>query len=575
MSFWSRIGRKALTVIPESAIVIAILICGNYAKSVDSRITADGEGYYDYLPSIFIRGDFVRKDVPAGESMAKYPEVWSKGTYVTVDGYRADKYFCGVAVLISPFFIAAKLLSEPGDNGYSALFETTVLVAALFYVFLGLVFLRLLLRQYAVKTWAIIATQCFIGLGTSVLFYSTLNSTYSHVYSFAAVTAFLFFAKQYFSTHSKRNFWWMAFVFGIVLLIRPVNILVVLTLPFIAGSWEGFIAGIKSAFTRPKMLVIGLLITGTIYFLQPLAWYLQSGKFWVDTYANEHFDFTQPHVGEFLFGFRRGVFVYAPVLLLGLLGIFSLMKKFSKWTAVTLLCSLLAVAYILSCWHDYAYGASFGSRVFIEYYALLAIPMAVLLSGARWFNVLLLPFGAFCMYVAVIQSWQYTHFVLHWGQMDYNKYRLVFLETNQRYQGVLWKPMVYREWDSGESVRRDSAVLKPFNCDTMYFNTLHGTRFLDPGLLLIDFDNTTDFDADELGLVDVTVTDSVTGKIVFYSSPPLFWFQESDTTRHGSYFFDLPEFDDTTSKQILVRVFSNENKLVLRNFGVTIYRWKE
>jgi len=43
-------------------IFLFIFLINNYFGNADETIKADGVGYYDYLPSLFIHHDLVRKD---------------------------------------------------------------------------------------------------------------------------------------------------------------------------------------------------------------------------------------------------------------------------------------------------------------------------------------------------------------------------------------------------------------------------------------------------------------------------------------------------------------------------------
>jgi hypothetical protein len=45
-------------------LILYVLLVIFYIGNVDEKFIGDGKGYYDYLPSIFIHHDLVRKDVP-------------------------------------------------------------------------------------------------------------------------------------------------------------------------------------------------------------------------------------------------------------------------------------------------------------------------------------------------------------------------------------------------------------------------------------------------------------------------------------------------------------------------------
>ena len=80
-----------------------ILTFNNYLGNDKETIDADGIGYYDYLPSVFMYHDIDRKDKPVSMDSSFYNRIISKGVYIDYKGYKLNKYPCGTAVLISPF----------------------------------------------------------------------------------------------------------------------------------------------------------------------------------------------------------------------------------------------------------------------------------------------------------------------------------------------------------------------------------------------------------------------------------------------------------------------------------------
>ena len=122
-------------------------------------IEADGKGYYAYLPAIFIYHDL---------NFGFFDEI-EKEKYYNPNGYydyRANgghgeyinKYYCGTAVAELPFFLGAHLLTriQGGDtDGYSKNYLVSVSIAALFYLFIGLFFLRKIFLAYEIPDWVI------------------------------------------------------------------------------------------------------------------------------------------------------------------------------------------------------------------------------------------------------------------------------------------------------------------------------------------------------------------------------------------------------------------------------------
>jgi len=119
------------TVILILYVVLVIFYIGN----VDEKFIGDGKGYYDYLPSIFIHHDLVRKDFPLSESPDVYDRIAKMDVYVAYKDHMVNMYPCGTALLELPFFVVTYQISEfKGDHadGYGLPFQRTISIAALF-----------------------------------------------------------------------------------------------------------------------------------------------------------------------------------------------------------------------------------------------------------------------------------------------------------------------------------------------------------------------------------------------------------------------------------------------------------
>ena len=142
-----------------------ILLINNYLGNVDTTINADGEGYYDYLPSAFIHNDLQRNNATIEQDTALYDRISKYGFYVDYHGYKVNKYPCGTAVLESPFFFFAYLTTplEYNDNdGYQSPFQKAVFYSTLFYLFLALFFFGRSLRLFNINRVVIILLQILL-----------------------------------------------------------------------------------------------------------------------------------------------------------------------------------------------------------------------------------------------------------------------------------------------------------------------------------------------------------------------------------------------------------------------------
>lgn len=400
-------------------------------------IITDGKGYYSYLPAAFIFHDFSYGFIKTTDSL-HYPEgEWVHFFHVTEKG-NVNKYFVGTAVLMAPFFGAAMVVASfTGDaiDGFSPSFQIAVGVAALFYLALGLLFLQLFLQLLGYKRKAIIPALLMLVFGTNLLFYAVYEPSMSHVYSFFAVSAFLYFSARAIIYQHERFWILAAFALGLVALIRPTNGLIVLALPVVASGIFPIITSLERLVQKPVLFFLSIIVFVGVVALQPILYLIQVGApmFW--SYQGEGFNFLSPEFFNVLFSYRRGLFVYAPILLLAVIGIFA-MRKRNEMQANALLFFLLVITWIISSWWMWYYGGAFGHRAFIEYIPFFAIGLVHLIQFGwgifrPWFVIIL---GLMCIGIQGVQTYQYVHHILPFDGIDRTKYRSLFLRTGEDLQ---------------------------------------------------------------------------------------------------------------------------------------------
>jgi hypothetical protein len=318
-------------IIGEIAVIFLLIFSiNNYLGNVNETIKADGVGYYDYLPSIFIHHDISRKDKPYVDSLHFYNRIDKIGAYTGYKTYKLDKYPCGTALLISPFFLCTyqtALIWDIKCTGYEYPFQRAVFYAAVFYFFLALLFFRKLLELFHIRKINILFLQLLMALATSVSNYIYYDSSFSHIYSLFAVSAFLYFAKSYFKTENTTHFIWVCLCLALIFLLRNINIIIILFIPFLADSSTNLKEKTIFIFKNPVKLSLSLLGMSAIIALQCILWHLQTGEFIVYSYTNEGFNFSAPMFTDILFSYQKGLFIYTPILFIGLFGLVRLIYK--------------------------------------------------------------------------------------------------------------------------------------------------------------------------------------------------------------------------------------------------------
>lgn len=404
----------------------------NHWKNI---LEGDAKGYYAYLPAVFIYHDL---NFGFFDTIDKQ-KYFDKNIYYEyrtgTNGKIINKYYCGTAILQLPFFLTAHGLTHltHGDtDGYSRLYPVFINIAALFYMCLGLYFLSLLLRLYQLSVKTICYTIIACAFGTNLFYYTISEPGMSHVYSFACITLFFYLAKRYFMTFRYTYAFWLSLLLGLIVLIRPVNGIVLFCLPLAAGSLQNFKTGVLLLLKDIRKLIF-LIVSFFIFpFVQLIIYKISTGSFLVYAYGNEHLYLFSPNVFNILFSYKKGLFLYTPLYLISLTGIYFLWKR-NRFEALGLALFLYSVTYILSCWWMWFYGGSFSSRVFVEYLAffMLALSLAFQHIATRRNRIFFSGAVLLLILLCQIQTYQYRYNQIHWSDMTKEKYWDVFLRIDK------------------------------------------------------------------------------------------------------------------------------------------------
>jgi hypothetical protein len=394
-------------------------------------ISSDGKGYYAYLPAIFIYNDL---NIGFFDSIeATYYDAHTKYDFRTnYKGKTIDKYFSGVAVMQLPFFLAghaATKITGGKADGYSKLYVIFMCLGAIFYLILGLVFLRKYLLAHGATQAQAAFLIAVIYFGTNLFYYAVVEPMMSHVYSFALVSLFLYYGKKWISSENARDALKLCILLGMIILVRPVNFLVVGWLFFEAGGVRTLAQKTTRFLRRVPVALLACFLLFAPLAIQLILYKIETGEFFVDAYGPEGFNFLRPEAGNFLFSYKKGLFVYLPLTFVALFGFVPLWKK-DRTRAI---CGMLFIAmliYVLSSWWMWYYGGSFGTRVIVEYLPVFALLLLFLLNSIRKnalrtaMIVLLSVLVLHCQ----LETFQYRYFLIHWSEMNQETYWDVFLK---------------------------------------------------------------------------------------------------------------------------------------------------
>jgi hypothetical protein len=393
----------------------------------DSPVRSDAYSYYVYLPSWLIFHDPSLRAVADDCCGGSFP-YWTAIHRARSRGWWVNSHPIGEAILISPFFIVAHALtrwSNLSPAGFSLYDVHSAGIAGLFYAVLGLWFLGRLLGRHFTRG-VTVATLVVLLTGTSLFHYATFDSAWSHAFSFALVAALL----------ERLDAWRpdraldalvIGVIAGLIVLVRHTN--AILPACFILTASVAR-AGVAPR-DRLRLLVLASVAALLVAFPQFLLYREAAGSWVVNPYGGVGFTFDSPHLAEVLFSAQKGVFFYAPVLLLALAGLALLPPQLRIWRWPSFI-SLAVVTWLIASWWDWQFGASFGHRGFVDVYPILAMGLAALFSQLslrpRARVIVAVSVAGLCA-LSMFQMFQYWHGVLPAADLTWQGYKDVFLKT--------------------------------------------------------------------------------------------------------------------------------------------------
>lgn len=401
-------------------------------------ILSDGAGYYCYLPQWFIyhTSNFEFLDT-IGKTYGS--SRFTDNVYVVGSGQKAsNKYYTGTAVSMIPFFAVAHTYASVTDypeDGYSKPYQFMANMASIAYFLFGCIGIYFLLRRFGIDRFWIVVVLYGIGFGTNVSYYCNVQTPFSHVFSFAVVSWLLLYAKKWADEHTARNFVLLCVFIGWAAIIRPTNVLVLAFIPFLFSGTAVFLERLKELITRHwRHLLPGVLAFGAFLYFQLWNTHSQTGKWALNTYTTESFDnFAHPQIMNVWFSWWKGLFVFAPILLLMLPGWIVLFRRERRLFWGSLLFFGL-FTYVTASWWCWWYGGGLGMRPYIDVLSILFLPIAFLLHYAnRYVKAATFGFVLLTTWMYQVYEFQMRNNILNYEYMSYADFSRVFMSEDLRY----------------------------------------------------------------------------------------------------------------------------------------------
>lgn len=434
-------------------IVIALVIISvtwvnfNHVFWVNQNvINHDVNHYYSYLPAFFYENDlklnFLNDNTnKITEGRYYMPKKIHNNSYVI-------KMSMGMAVSYLPFFGLAHVYAKwNGDeaNGFTPPYHFALQFSTLVYFLIGLLYVwKLLIKHYSKKISAF--TILLICFATNVFFYLTFKAALSHIIGFAFIAMVFYFTVKWHQQPTFLTSLKIGFLIGFLTLVRPINLLAVII--FILYNIPD-LRSIKSQlnlFLNQKVKLLVIFVTAFFVVLpQLLYWHYTTGHYLFNSYIEEGFYFNQPQILKALFGFRKGWLIYTPIMLFALFGLYFIFKNKKEY----FICAIAFVAiyiYVAFSWWCWWYGGSYGQRVMIDIYPVLAMPLAAFLQYISELKSLqkqiwIVVFSALTL-LNLFQTTQAKFNIIHYDSMTFNSYVKAFgvMTNNNEIKKLLQKP---------------------------------------------------------------------------------------------------------------------------------------
>lgn len=408
---------------------------------VINALVYDVYGYYLYLPLTFKYHDLTLQNPQVLWDLNQlYQNTDSFYQAVKLEnGNWVMKYSMGLSVSYAPFYFIGELwarLSDMPADGFSRPYQMSILYGCVIYTLIGIYYLKKILSHFFSDTVAAL-TMIMVVLGTNYLFHVSMHGQglMSHNVLFTLYTIIVWYTIKWHQSYLVKDVVKIGLAIGLAALIRPTELISVF-IPLLYGIRSPL--EIKKQWLlfwhkKGQVLLFGLCIA-IVFGLQFIYLKKVSGKWYYNTYGainpGEGFEFKHPFILEVLFSFRKGWFIYTPIMVFSILGFYHLYRQY-RFVFWMCLGYFIINLYIVSSWSCWWYAQSYSSRSLIPSYVVLSISLGAFVQWignhkVKWF---LIPTMTILLVLNLFQTWQMFEGILEGSQMSRDYYRSVFLQT--------------------------------------------------------------------------------------------------------------------------------------------------
>lgn len=347
----------------------------------------DPVGYYAWARSLLIDGDL---DVANEFEHYDMPE----GAPRTSTGYLHNQWPAGSGLLWLPAMglahAAATGLSQLGlpvaPDGYSWPYAWSAALTSV-AAGLGAVLLTYRLSRRFAGRYAALSSVLLIWLATPLVFYQYHQPYMSHALD-ACLNA-LFIRVWLWTEEGDRprlSMVVLGIIIGAAVWVRPQNGVLLIAVGIILvydAAVRQLASDDRPGVDRVAVKAIGLFV-GFVALTAPLLffWRRVYGQWIVNTYhiaSGDSFDWRAPYVLHVLFSTDRGLFVWMPVSVFCIAGIWWLRKRVPRLTVLLSLVALMHL-YVIGSWSSWSGGDAFGPRFWIAQLPFFGLALAALID---------------------------------------------------------------------------------------------------------------------------------------------------------------------------------------------------
>lgn len=414
---WSGDRRIGAVLLSSIAFVVTLYMAWLGNREIWDNVldrSSDQWGYYQYLPALV-----------GTHSMDKLPY-----SVTLVNDKNLVLFSTGVAWMQAPFFFASYAiagLTGAEQDGYSSPFVWGQLTASATYASLGALLVFLALRERFGHA-ASLLTSIILLTSTNLHFYSVYEVGMSHVYAFFLMSVLLYTTLRMVERPTGGTLVALIVASGLLVLVRHLHVIALL-FPLLYGSapWQALRERVGWARAFPKATLLGVFFVLLLWAPQLAYWKYITDVWLVFSYGTkgEGFDWSAPHLWDVLASHQNGWFIYTPTMLVVVAYLlWSVVRRESGALLVLIITALVWYSY--ASWWCWWLGGSFGHRGFVEYYALLALPLAGLLRGILAGPVTIRVLSLTCLLVLAVANVRLSDLYLWpWEGAEWNWSRVL------------------------------------------------------------------------------------------------------------------------------------------------------